>query len=32
MRAIKAVQPANRRRSTFNHRNENTVIETQSLA
>jgi len=26
------VQQANRRRNTFNHRNENTVIETQSVA
>jgi len=25
-------EPANRRRNTFNHRNENTVIETQSVA
>ncbi len=29
---IVGVQQLDRRRNTFNHRNENTVIETQSMA
>ncbi len=32
MRCIVGVQQVDRRRNTFNQRNENTVIETQSVA
>ncbi len=32
MRSIVGVHQVDRRRNTFNHRNENTVIETQSVA